>query len=123
MIKNILTAAVKMLDDDEGKITIESFKARVGCAKIILEELIVNLESKLPNDPAFTEEDDPEPLPQPRKKPAKRAPEAEQYEVVVDAGILQGIKNLPLDAAIEVDGKVTTHAEAIGKPFQNGRIL
>lgn len=111
----------------------ETLPVRVECARIIIGELITSLDSSTqvtmqPKTPLNAELYDSKnklkkefnlPI-EPEITPDPETP----YQVIVDDNQkLMGIKGLPLDAKVEIDGKIITHQEAIGKKFSQGRIL
>lgn len=112
MLKNMLEAASEMMK--------ESKEPKVQCAKTIIDKIVVGLGGSISEIEPTVDE-----LLQ--TAPAKKAKKANQadpkYKVIVEHGKLIQIEGLPEDAKIEVDGVITTHAEAKGKPFQNGRII
>jgi hypothetical protein len=108
--------AVEGMIDAEPK---DTLAIRTGCARKIVSELISNLEAgsqplkkRLQIDAKSSEETLPE--------PSQEEPEelVDKYQVVVDKDMkLTGIKGLPLEAIITVDGKKVKHQDAIGKTF------
>lgn len=120
MLVNMLKAVSKILEMNEASIE------RIGCAKVIIDELIAGLEKK-EIVPSFTE-DDIEPLlhNRPPVKPVKDknpARDENGYEGIVENGILKEIKNLPLEAKIKFNGQIMTHQEAKGKQLKELEIL
>ena len=123
--------------------TDDSFKTQVKCAKTILDKVIEGL----PNTPSTSipvqvssvhtpiNATDLPPIRDchgasmpkaevPPKKEELKGPVQGKYKIVKNASNrLIRIEGLPLDAKIELDGKVITHEEARGKEFIHGRIL
>ena len=123
MIKNMLQAASKMLDY-KGSDAATDFKARVGCAKIIIDEIVAGMEPRALEEIIASDDIPLKVKPAPKKQNSKYA----EPEVGVKDGKLVTIKNVPLDGLVEitaVNGLVTkmTHEEAIGKPFKDIKIL
>ena len=115
MIVNMLTAISKMLAPAEES----TLKVRTSCAKTMLDEVINGLKKK-PYD-LIVEDDVKEEKPQkPKPEPIPKG----KFKVVVGANRrITSIEGLPLDGKIELDGKVMTHKEAIGKTFTSAKIL
>jgi hypothetical protein len=101
---------------------IDIINAKINCARVILSEIIKDLEA------SETIYDSNKKL-----KPSKDLPiipeENEQlpensYQIIVDANKrITEIKNMPLDGKLVLDGKIITHKEAIGKTFTRGRFI
>lgn len=131
MIKNMLQAASRMLDDKEkpAATDVGKFMARVQCAKIIIDEIVAGMETEFPAG-SIVEFDGP---PNKGGKPAKKQPAAAPKTIEPEVGVdrnhnLVEIKNVPLDGIVEItsmNGTVSemTHAQAIGKPFRDIKIL
>lgn len=125
MIVSMLKAISKMLEHSSTT-EIGTFKARVSCAKIMLDQIIEGL--KADKDTITTGSLEPnekgEQVPVKPTKPKIPKGKPGEHKIVVDASRkIVKIENLPLDAKVEIDGKVMTHQEAIGKRFTSGRIL
>jgi len=105
----------------------EQFRARVSCAKTIIDQLIQELSENEASGRTSTEDKGPARAREANNAnaPSKVLPERAEgeYKVIVDAGKLVRIEGLELDAMVEINGKRMTHAQAIGKEFQNGKIL
>ena len=130
MLINMLKAVDSMLlefKQGEGVDNTEQVFISVSCAKKLLFEIIQSLESeetyhpKLVFNKAFPHGDSPELEGKP-KAPANSAEPLYQASVDTDQKLV-GIKGLDLEAKIELDGKVMTHKEAIGKKFGKVKIL
>jgi len=123
MVVNMLKAIKKMLEIPDTADAKEA-AARVDCAVMMLGEIIQGMEGATPpfvlDKQGFTPHVNEAPTP---KKETKSIPGG-QYKVVVDANRrISRIEGLPLDGKVEIDGKVMTHKEAIGKTFTSGRVL
>ncbi len=121
MIKVMLEAVSKMLEFST--VPVVEMKVQVACAKTILDKVIEGLPSadlKIKElEPVSNCQEEPQPKPAPKKP----IPEG-QYKIIKDASNkLVRIDGLALDAKVELDGKIMTHAEAKGKTFTRGRIL
>lgn len=114
MIKNMLQAASKMLKDSKDE--------KVGCAKIIIDEIVAGMEPK-----PITQEDLNELFPEETKKKdskKKPSPSEPKGKCTVRDGRIQSIEGVDLETTmIDIDGKVMTCAEAIGKAFQNVKFV
>ena len=139
MVKVMLQAVSKMLADAKKTTTspeIATFYTRIGCAKVILDKVIEGLDTK----PTLTkmdlemlaaheqslekEEPKPTPLRDPIKLKPLKGPVDGKYKIVKDANNkLVRIEGLDKNAKIELDGKIMTYEEAIGKEFIGGRML
>jgi hypothetical protein len=119
MLLNMLKAISTMLIC-ESKNEVE-FSARVRSAKIMLDEIIKGLEPYSPISPVYDTPVVPVPVPVPKKE---RKLKPGEYKVIVDDNkkILR-IEGLPLDGKIDIDGKIMTHQEAVGRTFTTARIL
>lgn len=119
MLKNMLKAASQMMS--------ESKEPKVQCAKTIIDEIVSGIEGKRGKKEVMPVMDGIEPVveePTPiKRKPGRPAKTEQKYEVLVNEGRLVEIAGLSDDAKVEINGVVMTHAEAKGKPFQNGRII
>ena len=127
MTKNMIKAVIKMLKDNPDP--------KVQCAVAVLEELVEGIEVTVPprrflgrsgkvSDEGDViiegEEGEEEVIPaKPKTNPHTEA----GYEILADNGTLVSIRNYPLTSKVELDGKVMTHAEAIGKSFKRGRLV
>ena len=124
MLKVMLEAVSEMLELN-GLPPLE-LKVKVGCAKTILDKVIEGLgDSPKEAVPFAVDAVVPiaEPKPKPKPEPLK-GPVDGKYKIVKDDNNkLVRIEGLPLDAKIELDGKVMTHLQARGKQFISGRIL
>lgn len=121
MIKKMLEAASKMLNVEDGTIPVDRFKAQVGCAKIIIDKIVEDMQ-----EPAITwtvNSDIPKVIKQELLEDPKLTQVEKQYEVIVKDKLLHEIKGLPLEAPILVDGKKVQYKDAIGKHFQQIKIL
>ena len=128
MLVNMLKAVSNMLEYKTPNTATEEqterpFAVKVSCAKVVLDEIIRSLESGENPKPVSKEKTTASDL-EPKAKPEPKASVEPMYQIMVDDNqMLIGIKNLPLDAEIEVDGKVMKHSEALGKKFTKGKIL
>ncbi len=129
MIVNMLKAIKKMLEIPDTADPKEA-AARVDCAVMMLGEIIQGMEGATPpfvlDKQGFTQHlnEAPAPTPETKIKSIPKPIPGGQYKVVVDANRrLSRIEGLPLDGKVEIDGKVMTHKEAIGKMFTSGRVL
>jgi len=119
MIKNMLQAASKMLDSST-KEHGSKFKARVQCAKTIIDEIVAGME---PETVVVTNGVDKVRKWEPKAQPEPRTPQEDQYQVIVEHGKLVEVKGLDREAWMEIDGKKVQLKDAIGRPFQSGKIL
>lgn len=122
MVINMLKAISKMIDC-KGIDPIIEFKARVECAKTMLDEIIKGSEGK---NSAEILSPISEKVVEPMGKPIPTKPHVpkDKRQIVVDASRkITSILNYPLDGKIELDGKIMTHAQALGKEFTNGRFV
>lgn len=104
---------VKMLEAVSSLLS-ECQDVKVVCAKTILDKVIEELKEK---DVVSV------PIPFVRESRPTQEQKHNQYEVIVDNGRLQEIKNFPLDGKVNLDGVIMTYEEAKGKPFQNASIV
>ena len=114
MIKNMLSAASKMMKDSKDE--------KVVCAKIIIDEIVAGME---PQTMVLADSLDPilEIKPKTGKKSPASSPE-NKGKIMVDKGKITSIEGVDLETTmIDLDGKVMTCAEAIGKSFQNGKFV
>ena len=120
MIKQMLQAASKMLAGIKDP--------KVECAKIIIDELVSGMAPEIIPGETIEFDGPPHKGGKPVKK-AQTAPKHQEPEVGVDRNQnLVEIKNVPLDGMVEItaiNGAVSqiTHAQAIGKPFRDIKIL
>lgn len=113
MIKNMLQAASKMMSGSK--------EEKVVCAKIIIDEIVAGMEPQVSGSEDIVEEV----KEAPKKDARKRIPAGESKgKVTVHEGKIATIEGVDLETTmIDLDGKVMTCAEAIGKSFQRGKIL
>ncbi len=121
--------AVSTMLDCKGNSEVLSFQTQVSCAKTILDKVIEGLDeghSTRVIHPTVHEILDTEAALLAKKEPERKpvlTPDG-QYKIVKDeSDRIVRIDGLALDGAIELDGKVMSHKEAIGKKFTTGRIL
>lgn len=123
MIKNMLIAASKMLETAPKESGV-NFKARVFCAKTIIDEIVSGMgQSPISSEEIEEIKNAPTPLKiqSPRKAPSENA---KNGKVTVDQGRIKSIEGVDLETTmIDLDGQVMTCAQAIGKAFQHGKIL
>ena len=129
MVVNMLKAVSQMLGHDSTMEAV-SFRARVSCAKTMLDEIIKGLTHE-PKELYFGPKESVDITPmlippskeEPPKPPKKVIPQDKRQIVVGDSGRITSIRNYPLDGKIELDGRIMTHKDAIGKKFNNGRFV
>ncbi len=123
MLLPMLKAVEKMLPKPDEPL--ELSRTRVLCAREILNQIILNLEQTNNLGQKEAVQLGTSSAPQAaRSAPAIPAKEEPLYQASVNTdNTLMEIKNLPMDAMIEIDGKVMTHKEAIGRKFVKGKIL
>lgn len=127
MLLPMLKAVEKMLPKPDEPL--ELSRTRVLCAREILSQIILNLEQEETHHPKLVFKEAvqlgassaPQATVSAPANPAKVEP-LYQASVDVDNKLME-IKNLPMDAMVEIDGKVMTHKEAIGRKFMKGKIL
>lgn len=109
MVIDMLEAISDMLNQSE--------EVKVQCAKLMLDKII----SGLVKNPEEVEKELKFNPPQNKKKVI---PQQDQIAIVPnDDGTIKDIIGMDDDGKIELDGVVYTRKEAIGRKFQNGRIL
>ena len=126
MIKVMLEAVSDMLKP--GGEDFKEFRTRVSCAKTILDKVIEGLpkEEGIVQIPSVFAPDIkvPQSVTESTSKPELKGPVDGKYKIVKDDNNkLVKIEGLPLDAKVELDGKVMTHMQARGTKFISGRIL
>ena len=111
MIIPMLEAISSMMKDTK--------ETEVKCAKIMLDKVIEGMKDKhIPTVeiPTLIDTTPRQVLPPKLKK--------DDYQIIVDKNQkIVSIKNLPLDAKVELDGVVMTHQESLGKTFVSGKVL
>lgn len=120
MIKNMLIAASEMLEKSRDK--------NVKCAKIVIDNIIKGMADEIPPQLSFNDDD--------VKVKTNGIDEIKKYQgpeirrehkpkgkIVVKDGRIVEFEGLPLDAMVELDGVAMPHRDAIGKSFQNGKVL
>lgn len=111
----MLEAVSNMLDKGQGTFEIIAYHSKIDCAKIMLDKIIESLKK------------DPNALEQELKiTPPKRKSTQNNDQVAIvpnDDGSIKDIIGMDDDGKIELDGKVYTKKEAIGRKFQHGRVL
>ena len=127
----MLRAVSTILDSKESVIAL-SFKAKVDCAKVMLDEIIKSMESgwksleladelvkDMPLGKGKLTATQAQSIIDSKPKPPVKAPRpSDKYCVVVGANsALQKIEGLGLEEKVVVDGKPMTHQQAIGKAF------
>ena len=122
MVINMLKAVKRLLlRAEQGPDT--NSKIYVICARELLEEIIAGCNSEKPAgilEPVPFSSKEPTKEPVPKEKPVPK----DKRQIIVDASRkITGIKNYPLDGKIELDGKIMTHQQAIGKTFSSGRFI
>lgn len=135
MTVNMLKAISKMLEVPE-EYEVVSLLAKIGCAKIMLDEVIKGLEGDMslavkesllfPSAmPTGTSDFPPAPHPPATcAKPQKREAKPGEVKIVLDSSRrIAKIENFPLDGKLMLDNVITTHKDAIGKTFTEGKIL
>lgn len=133
MLVNMLKAVTQMISSKKKNSDIkliessDHFEARISCAKVMLDEIIKSMEGGWKSSETVTGSEltkiIPQPEPKPELKPKPQGKDGE-YEIVLNADrTISEIKNLPLDAKVEIDGKIMQHKDAIGKTFTTGRVL
>lgn len=130
MLINMLKAISTMLDLKG--CTLDNSKARVDCAKIMLDEVIKSMNEGQPTIPRLIT---PSVVEKEIDKTTKIIEEMEsgklseeeikkQPRIVLDKDRkISAIENFPATGMIELDGKKMMAKDAIGKTFTNGRIL
>ena len=136
MVIKMLQAVSEMLEGDEvnGNASAEA----VRCAKLMLDKVIEGMideeKSNAPiplSDPTIHTDITGKVIPE-QHKPANEKTAAEKLrakldekavQIVVDHGKITEVKNALPDTKIELDGKVYTPAECVGKSFEKGRVL
>ena len=136
MLLPMLKAVSKMLDYPTPNTAAEAelekpFRIQVGCAKIILDEIITNLESNpIPENPkpVYKEKTqaakpDLQPKATLEPKPEVEIPTDKEWFVTVsDKGDLF-IQGYPEDGMVELDGVKMKYKDTVGKKFKKARIL
>ena len=113
--------AVRDILDIPNDASSASAAAKVDCARIMLDKIIEGMQVKemtlIPSalSPEIVQ---PEPV-----KPVKIIPKDKRKIVVGSNSIIKDILNFPDDGKIELDGKIMTKKEAIGKKFDTGRFV
>lgn len=122
MLLPMLKAVSSMLENKTSPDTI-------GCAKKVIDELIVFYEVDANPKPVFKEKNTQGESPklEPPKKEAGDQPtvvtNGEEWMITVDENKFLVIKDFPLDGMVELDGKKMKYSETRGLLFKNARIL
>lgn len=107
MIVRMLEAVEEMLKEETND--------RVVCARTMLSKIIDGMregeEVKIPSMPIKVD------------RPKRALSDKKEVQIAVDNGVVTNVLNATEDTRIELDGKIYTPAEAIGKTFKDGRIL
>lgn len=127
MIINMLEAVSAMLEIPDTEKVLIGYE-KVKCAKIMLDKIIEGMKKDKSLDNSYGKIVDvarltPIEEAKPNPTSAKRMPKQDEVEIMVDAGIIQSIKNAKDDTMIELDGKALPWRKAIGMSFSKGKIL
>lgn len=126
MVVKMLEGVSDMLDGNAGD--------KVKCGKIMLDKIIEGMKEESKDIgvvkyewKAGTGAVDLEQTPTKKTPSAKNLPPVPakgDYKIEVDSNRrITKIHGLPLDGKVELDGKIMTHQQAIGKQFTEGRII
>ena len=115
-----------------------SFGVKTACAKLMLDKVIEGMideeKSNAPvplSDPTIHVDLTGKNIPEQHKPVTEKTPaeklraklDEKAVQIVVDHGKITEVKNALPDTKIELDGKVYTPAECVGKSFEKGRVL
>ena len=140
MLINMLRAVSKMLNT-EGCGDAATIVLKVSCAKTVLDEVILNLETQKEikdyyqelKEAVTTMKETPNPISNVKTKPETKStlelrPEItvdgeNEWMITLDEGGGLKIVDFPVDGLIELDGKKMPYSEARGMKFKKARIL
>ena len=133
MVIPMLEAVSEMLNDDAS--SAELFMTKVQCAKTLLDKIIEGMQTsqmistRLSSKPQVDIEDIEE-IPTKPNPPKQHIPPPipeGQYQIEMNPDFtlraINGTPPLPLDAPIELDGRVTVYKDVIGKAYNTIKIL
>ena len=122
--------AVSMMLDFNKEIYMNVPAERVECAKIMLDKIIEGMKPRETFFDIENKEIDVLPLPKAPNPPKQHIPPPipdGQYQIEMNPDFtlraINGTPPLSLDAPIELDGRVTTYKDVIGKAYNTIKIL